>query len=157
MVNRPKTVVALIILWLVLAGLFMIWGGYSFNIVLEVPTWLDELPAELESDFELLTPILHFGYLVSTIIWLVFSAVFIIFSYGTFKKDHRVWTSGLIVSTIFLAIFSLMLASFIVNLALFKDDFSIWGLITSIMVFITDLGVIFFITRPMTKVYFELD
>jgi hypothetical protein len=25
------------------------------------------------------------------------------------------------------------------------------------MVFITDLGVIFFITRPMTKVYFELD
>jgi len=155
--DRPKNVIVLVVLWLVLAGLFMIWGGYSFKIVLDVPTWLDVLPQDLKTEFELLTPILHFGYLLSTIIWLVFSVVFIIFSYGTFKKDHRVWTSGLIVSTIFIAIFALMLASFIVNVIMFKDDFSIWGLVTSIMVFFTDLGIIFFLTRPVTKLYFELD
>ena len=153
MFRKPNTIVALALLWLVLAGIFLLWCGYSLDIVLDIPSWFVDYGPE----FRILTPILHFGYLLSTIIWLVFSVVFIIFSYGTLKKDQKIWTSGLIVSTIFLVIFGLMLASFMVNLILFKDVFSIWGITTSIIAFITDLGIIFFITRPMTKIYFELD
>ena len=153
MFKKPNTIVTLVLLWLVLAAIFFVWGGYSLSIVLDIPSWF----VDYGSEFRILTPILHFGYLLSTIIWLQFSVVFVIFSYGTLKKDHKIWTTGLIVSTIFLVILGLMIASFMVNLALFQDIFSIWGIITSIIAFMTDLGIIFFITRPMTKIYFELE
>jgi hypothetical protein len=92
---------------------------------------------------------------MSTIAWFVFSAIFIIFAYGTFKKESWVWTTGIIICTIFLAIFALMLATFIVNSLMFRDIFSLLGLITVILAFIVDLGVIFYLTRPVTKIYFD--
>jgi hypothetical protein len=60
----------------------------------------------------------------------------------------------LILSTIFLAIFSLMLASFIINVLVYFSRFSVFGLITTILTFIVDLGIIFFLTRPKNKLYF---
>jgi hypothetical protein len=52
-----------------------------------------------------------------------------------------------------------MLASFIINTVVFLESaptFSVWGLITTIINFIIDLGIIFFLTRPKTKLYFQL-
>jgi len=148
MSERPKIIYLLVLLWLALSAIFVMWGIFSLVIVVQIPGW--------GSDLGELVPQVHFGYLISTIVWFVFSSIFILFSYGTFKKDSWVWTTGLIISTIFLAIFGLMLGAFIVNALMFLDWFSIWGLTTVIISFITDIGIVFFLTRPNTKVYFEL-
>lgn len=147
MTKRPLNIYILILLWLTLGVIFVFWGGFSLAVVIQVPNW---------TELGVLVPQLHFGYLISTIVWLVFSALLIIFAYGTYKKDSWVWTTGIIISTIFLAIFSLMLASFMVNAILFLDIFSITGLVTVVISFIIDLGIVFFITRPATKLYFEV-
>ena len=150
MTERPKTIYALILLWLGISGIFVIWGGYSLVVLLKIPSWIsDTVVAPL-------VPILLFGYLISTIVWLAFSALFVIFAYATFRKEAWAWTTGIIFSTIFLAIFGIMLASFMVNAFMFFDWFTRFGLITVVLSFIGDLGIIFYLTRPVTKRYFEI-
>jgi len=155
MPGKPKTIYMLVILLIALAGILLSWGIYSLLTLIDIPTWSSEPPEAFQDAFKKIIPILHFGYLMSTILFIVFSFVFIIIAYGTLKKDHWVWTTGLVLSTIFLVIFSLMLASFIINVLIFKDDFSIIGLVTVIITFFADLGVVFYLTRPGTKIYFE--
>jgi len=149
--DRPRVIYYLIILWLILSTIFILLGAYSLTYLLQVPEWGVENPELI--DF---VPIIHFGYLMSTIIWFVFSSVFLFIAYGTFRKDRWVWTTGLILTTIFLAIFGLMLAAFIINALMFFDQFSVLGLIVVVLSLITDLGLVFFLTRPRTKEYFEM-
>ncbi len=156
MTNRHTNIIILMILWLILAVFFLVYGAISISMVLDVPNWIESAPESFRPAFEPIIPIVHLVFLISTVIFLVFSVVFFVFAYGVFKNDQRVWTAGLIISTIFLAILSLMLASFMINVILFKDDFSIYGLISAIVVFLTNLGVIFYLTRPATKIYFEI-
>jgi len=148
MSEKPKIVYVLVLLWLALSAIFIMWGWYSLSFVLRIPKWTEWL-----SD---LTPQVYLGYLISTIVWFVFSALFILFAYGTFRKDHWVWTSGLIISTIFLVVFGLMLGAFMVNAIVFLDWFSVTGLITVILTFIIDIGIVFFLTRPDFKLYFGI-
>ena len=159
MIDRPRVIIVLMLLWLLMAGAFIFYGIYSLSVVIDVPEWVAEAPdvGDFQEKFEKIVPIIHFGFLMSTIIFFVFSSVFIIFAYGTYKKDQRVWSTGLIISTIFIVIFSLMLAGFIVNVMMFKDDFSISGLVSVIILFLTDLSIIFYLTRPGTKLYFETE
>ena len=145
--EKSKNIYILILLWLALSVIFVMWGGFSLVIVLQIPSWL-----KLGS----LLPQLHFGYLISTIVWFVFSSLFILFAYGTLRGDSWVWTTGIIISTIFLAIFGLMLAAFMVNAVMFLDWFSVAGLVTVVLSFIIDLSVVFYLTRPATKIYFEI-
>ena len=95
--NRPKIVYILILLWLALSTIFILWGGYSYTFVIRIPQW-----EELGS----LIPPLHFGYLLATIVWLIFSFLFILFAYGTFRRDSWAWTTGVIISTVFIVIFN---------------------------------------------------
>ena len=155
MTDKNKTIYILILLWATLAGLFLIWGINSLMTLIDIPNWPAEVPPSFQEQFDKIVPILYLGYLTSTSIALVFSSVFVIVAYAIYKKDHWVWSTGLIFSTIFLAIFGFLLASFMVNTVIFKDEFSIIGLIIVILAFITDLGVVFFHTRPATKLYFE--
>jgi hypothetical protein len=144
--ERPKIAYILILLWIALSVIFVMWGVFSLIIVIQIPTWEEIRPV---------IPQLHFGYLISTIVWFVFSSLFILFSYATFRKDRWVWTTGVIISTIFLVIFSLMLAAFMINAIMFRDWFSIVGLITVVLSLNIDLGIIFYLTRPPIKLYFE--
>lgn len=144
--ERPKIVYILILLWIALSVIFVMWGVFSLIIVIQIPTWEEIRPV---------IPQLHFGYLISTIVWFVFSSLFIIFSYATFRRDSWAWTTGIIISTIFLVIFGLMLAAFMINAIMFLDWFSIVGLITVVLSFIIDLGIIFYLTRVPIKLYFE--
>ena len=157
MANKNKTIYILIILWITLAALFCIWGMISLITLIDIPGWRGEVPISFQDQFDNIIPILYVGYLTSTSIALVFSSVFVIVAYGIFRKDNWVWSTGLIFSTIFLAIFAFLLTSFMINAAIFKDEFSIIGLIIVITAFLTDLGVIFFHTRPATKMYFEIN
>ena len=149
MVERSKNIYILVLLWLALSAIFVMWGGYSLIIVLLIPRWEQWLVE--------LTPQVHFGFLISTIVWFVFSSLFLLFAYGTFKREHWVWTSGLIISTIFLVVFGLMLGAFMVNAAMFLDWFSVTGLITVVLSFITDIGIVFYLTRPDTKLFFKIN
>lgn len=146
MSERPKIVYILILLWIALSVIFVAWGIFSLIIVIQIPSWQEIRPV---------IPQLHFGYLISTIVWFVFSSLFVVFSYATFRRDSWAWTTGIIISTIFLAIFGLMLAAFMINAIMFLDWFSIAGLITVVLSFIIDLGIIFYLTRAPIKLYFE--
>ncbi len=148
MLKRPKTVFVIVLLWLALSAIFVMWGWFSLTIVLQLPSWKQWL--------EDLLPQVNFGYLVSTIVWFVFSSLFIVFAYGTFRKDNWVWTTSIIISSIFLAVFGLMLAAFMINALFFLDPFSVWGLVTAILSFLIDIGIVFFLTRPATKIFFEV-
>jgi len=154
LLERPRNIIILIILWSSLSLIFLLWASWSLSTVLDIPEWINEVPSSIHGPFSQIVPIIHFGYLMSTIFFFVFSAVFIIISYGTFKNDSWVWTTSLILTTIFLAVFALMLASFIINVLIFRDDFSIEGLTTVIITLLIDLGIIFYLTRPKTKLYF---
>ena len=147
MTDRPKVIYILILLWLSLSTIFAAWGGYSLTIFLQIPNWYELGP---------LIPQLHFGYLISTIVWFVFSSLFIIFAYATFRRDNWAWTTGIIISTIFLVIFSIMLAALMINAVMFLDWFSVAGLVTVVLSFLIDLGIIFYLTRPTSKLYFEI-
>lgn len=146
MKKRPLTIYILILLWLTLSIMFVLWGIFSLSVVIEVPGW---------SSLKTLQPQLYFAYLIATIIWFVFSSIFIIFAYGAFRGDSWTWSTGLIISTIFLAVFGLMLASFIVTAIIFLDWFSVTGLITVVLSLLADLGIVYFLTRPIDKDYFE--
>ena len=96
MIEIPRTIIILIILWVLLASIFLILAQYSASLVLDIPAW----------QFEGLHPdvvsILFFGSLMSTIVWFVFAGMFIIFAYGTYRADNWVWTTGIIIITTFL-------------------------------------------------------
>jgi len=145
--SKPKAVYFLVALWFSLSAMFLMWGGYSLSILINIPSWGAELPSTL-------VPIIFFGYTMSSIVWLVFSSIFIIIAYGTLRVDTWVWTTSMIISTIFLAIFSLMLISFMINIIFYLDEFAKVGLISTILTFLIDLGIIFFLTRPSIKLYF---
>ena len=146
--KRPRSIYILVLLWLALATLFTFWAGYAVSIIIQLPDWVEDLTKPIVS-------VLNFGYLMAAIAWFVFSAIFTIFAYGTFKKETWVWTTGIIISTIFLAIFALMIASFMVNSLLYLNVFSVLGLVTVVLALIIDLGIIFYLTRPVTKIYFD--
>ena len=152
MFDKPKNIYILTFLWALLSAMFILFGSYSLQILMDIPTW------EMFQDYENFRSIVNFGYTMSTIVWFVFSSIFIIIAYGVLKADTWVWTTSLIISTIFLAVFSLMLASFIINTIIFLDiapNFSVIGLIATIITFLIDLGIIFILTRPKTKLYFH--
>lgn len=148
MSQRPNTIYMLILLWLALASVFTLWAGHSVLLIIQIPNWESDLGTYIVS-------VINFGYVMSTIAWFVFSAIFIIFAYGTLKKESWVWSTGIIISTIFLAIFALMIASFMVTALMFLNIFSVLGLVTVVLAFIIDLGIIFYLTRPVTKIYFD--
>ena len=148
MSKKPRSIYILTLLWLALAALFTLWAGYAVSIMIQIPGWEDDLTRPIVS-------VLNFGYLMAAIAWFVFSAIFTIFAYGTFKKETWVWTTGIIISTIFLAIFALMIASFMVNSIIYRTVFSVLGLVTVVLALIIDLGIIFYLTRPRTKIYFD--
>ncbi len=146
--ERPKQIIILVILWAMMSAMFLVWGGYSLGVLINMSEWT--YPDYVET----IIPMIHFGYTMSAIVWLVFSSIFVIIAYGTLKPDRWVWTTSLIISTIFLAIFGLMLASFIINVLTYFSRFSVLGLVTTIVTFLIDLGIIFFLTRPKNKLYF---
>jgi hypothetical protein len=146
MSSKPKIIYYIILLWLALSSIFVLWGSFSFGILVQIEGWTKDLRA--------LTPQVFFGYLISTIVWFVFSSVFVIFAYATYRGENWCWTTGLIISTIFIIIFGFMLAAFMVTSVKFLDWFTVYGLITVVLSFLTDLGIIFLITRPTTKLYF---
>lgn len=144
--KKPKEIIILILLWLGLSAIFAAWGGYSLSIVMNIPTWALE---------EMLLSVLHFGYIMSAIVWFVFSLLFIILANGIFNGKHWVWTTCLIISTIFLVVFGLMLISFMITAVVYPNIFSVLGLTTTILSFLIDLGIVFYLTRRATKIYFK--
>lgn len=148
MSKRPRSIYILILLWLALATLFTFWAGYTVLAIIQLPFWEASLGKYIVS-------VINFGYLMAAIAWFVFSAIFTIFAYGTFKKETWVWTTGIIITTIFLAIFALMIASFMVNAIIYLNVFSVLGLVTVVLALLIDLGIIFYLTRPATKIYFD--
>ncbi len=148
MVTRPRSIYILILLCIAISIIFSFWGGYSVLVLVKIPGW--QIP-----DAHYFIPLLFFGYLTSTIVWFSFSAIFVIFAYGTLRRDSWVWSTGLIITTIFLVVLGIMMGSLMVNSILFLDVFSVAGLVTTILAFIADLGIVYYLTRPAAKIYFE--
>jgi hypothetical protein len=124
---------------------------------LDIPTWEGQLEKAIgENSTRTIIAILYFGYLTSTILWIVFSFLFVIFAYGTILGRHWVWSTGIIITSIFLVVFSLMVASFMITTWIFPTRFSIEGLITVVLSMLIDIGLIFYLTRPGMKLYFEI-
>jgi hypothetical protein len=117
--------------------------------MLEILSWPSTSPDYQSFSF------LFFSNLLSFVSWLVFAILFMGFAYGSFKIKKWVWTSGLIIASIFIVIFALLLASFMTTAILFMDLFSVIGLVTVIITFLIDLGIIYCLTRLNIKNIFS--
>ncbi len=148
MTTRPRSIYILILLCIAVSIIFSLWGGYSLLVLVQIPSW--EGPGAHG-----IIPLLFFGFLTATIVWFSFSAVFVIFAYGSLRGDSWIWSTGLIITTIFLVVLGIMMGSLMVNSFLFLDLFSVSGLITTILAFIADLTIVYYLTRPAAKLYFE--
>lgn len=147
--ERSKTLYSLAILWLLLSAVFIVWSFYSLDWINRILSWPESSPDYVLFSF------LFFGNLVSFISWSVFAILFIIFAYGTYTVKQWVWTSGLIIATIFIVIFALMLASFMITAILFMDFFSVLGMVTVVISLLIDLGIIYCLTRLKIKNIFS--
>jgi len=102
---------------------------------------------------------LFFGTFFLTTTLIIFGCIFFIFGYETFKGKAWAWDAGIIISTIFIVIFGFMLASITITALLFlnefSNEFSIQALVAVMILFLSDLGVIFLITRPTVKLYMK--
>jgi len=152
MKERPNCLYLLVVLWPLLSVLFIAWGAYSLTFVIQIPNWT---PPAHQQDIIIIYQMLYFGTLVSTITWFVFSGLFFVFSYLSWNAKSWAWTAGLIVSTIFIIILGMMLAAFMVTTIVYLDFFPVLGLMTVILAFLIDLGIIYCLTRPAMKLFIE--
>ena len=150
MTEKPKFLYLLVLLWPLLSLIFYAWGVFSASYVASIPNW------SFSESEKTVIQMLFFGTLLSTIAWFVFGSLFFVFSYATLKGKTWVWTSGIILSTIFLAIFGLMLGSFMATALVFLDFFPVAGLSTVVIAFLIDLGIIYALTRPPVKAYLRV-
>lgn len=142
--NKPKILYLLVTLWILLGLVFIILGIYSLDLLIYL------LSPKGPTGWEAM---LFFGMVFLTTVLLIFGAIFVIFSYETYKGKTWVWNAGIIISTIFIVIFSFMLASIMLTALQFRDNFTIQTLEASVISFLIDLGIIFLITRPAIKEY----
>lgn len=156
MAKKPTIVYLLIVLWLLLTGIFLAWGIFSLGFVVQLPAvGGDPITSWEETKASSVYPLLYFATLLSAVTWFVFASIFAFFSYGTFRGKKSVWSAGIIISTIFIVILGFMLASLMVTILIFLDYFLVSGFITVVLAFLIDLAIVFCLTRPATKVYFE--
>ena len=113
--ERTKTLYALVILWLLLSLMFIAWGWYSLDYALLIISW-----PHTEPEYELFS-FLFFSNILYFVSWWVFAVLFILFAFGTYTFRKWIWTTGVIVNSIFIVIFALMLASFMTTAIFFMD------------------------------------
>ena len=145
MSEKPNTLYLLITLWALLGAIFIILGVYS----LELSMYILSTAAFPEN----WSAMLFFEMFFLTTSLLIFGGIFLIFSYETFRVKSWVWDAGIIISTIFIVIFSFMLASTTLTTLIYQNDFAIQTLIAVMISLFVDLGIVFLITRPSIKVY----
>jgi len=143
--SRPKILYPLVALWALLGLTFIILGAYSSELLIYIVS-----PQYISSSWDAM---LFFGFVFIATAFLIFGSIFVIFSYETFKGRSWAWNAGIIISTIFIVIFSFMLASIMLTALQFRDNFTIQVLEASVISFLIDLGIIFLITRPAIKEY----
>jgi len=149
--KKPRYLIPLVILWAILGTIFILLGLLSLNLTI----WIFSTEYSNYEILEWATSMIFFMTFTETTTLLVFGSIFIIFSYETYKIKSWVWNAGLIISTIFLVIFSFLLASLMLTTLIFPDEYTVTALIEVMLAFLVDLGIIFFLTRPNIKIYFE--
>ena len=128
--------------------MFIIIGSYSLDISMSINKNPDALSLYW-------TAMLFFGAFFLTTALIIFGCIFLIFAYETFKGKAWAWNAGIIISTIFIVIFGFMLGSITITALLFLHKFTIQTLVAVMILFLSDLGIIFLITRPNIKVYMK--
>jgi hypothetical protein len=147
--KKPTNIYILVLLHLSLSVIFIAWGHYATIYLSQIPSWQDELSLEFIG-------FLYWVVFIGTLVWLGTSLLFMGLSYGLYKQRHRAWTISMILTTLGLVVFSIMLLGFIVTSLMFKDTFSITGLITDILALLIDISIVYLLTRPSTKQYFNV-
>ena len=151
MSDKPRYLFPLVLLWITLGLIFIILGLLSLNLTI----WVFSPEYTSYGIIDWATSMIFFMTFTETTTLLVFGSIFLIFSYETYKGKSWVWNAGVIISTIFLVIFSFLLASLMISTLLFPNDFTVPALIEGMITVLVDLGIIFLLTRPSIKIYFE--
>jgi len=151
MLKKPTYLILLVILWVIFGVIFITLGLLSLNTTIDV--FSDYENYRIHEDWAI--SMIFFMTFTETTTLLVFGSIFLIFSYETYKVKSWVWNAGLIISTIFLVIFSFLLASLMITTWIFLNEVTVSALINIMITFLVDLGIIFLLTRPNIKIYFE--
>ena len=151
--GKPIIVYLLASLWVTFAVMFLFIGFYSILVSTYILSYdLTQYPL-----FGEWYPFLFFGILLVAIIVLVFGVIFSIFAFETLIVKKWIWNAGIIISTIFMVIFSFMLAAIMITAYFFTDQVIENLLITVILLFLVNLGILFLVTRPDLKRFLQKD
>jgi hypothetical protein len=134
-------------LLILLLVIFLIWGQYALNILVEIPEWVNE-PTGFEAPW---VANLYWMFLIGTILWFGSAALMLLISYGLYKRKSWAWTTAMILNSLCLFVFSIMLAAFIVAVLIFQDIFSITGIVTTVLALLIDIGIVYLLTRKDVK------
>ncbi len=145
---KTRLIYLLSLLWLVVGALFLRLGIFSIMVLVDMPTWYSKVPTSL-------IYILHFWYLVSTIANVVIAGTFFVLSYATIKRYPWARNTGIVISTLCLIILGVLIVALMANSVIFLDDFSVLGLVTIIITFFLDFGIVYLLTRPAIRLYFQ--
>ena len=148
MAKRPIHAYLLVILYCSLSAIFLIWSAYAYSIFIQVPSWV----ATENINFVSFS---YWIYLIGTVVWFGFAVFFMVLLYGMFKKLGWAWTTSLILTTLKMVIYSIMVITFMIVLVKYQSIFSVVGVITSTFALLIDICIVFLLTRPITKQYFN--
>lgn len=147
MQKRPNLLYILLFSFFIAITIFLIWGSVALSMFVQVPSWNDELLGNFQS-------MLYWVFLIGAILFIGGAITFSILGIGLFIKQKWAYTTSLILSTFVLFAFLVMTSAYFVTLFSYPFEFSIMGTITTICMILSDLLIIFLITRPSLKYYF---
>lgn len=148
--KRPKILYGLVGLWIAFSSIFYILGYWSLTLVIYIYS--------PDSGYTSWYPILFWGTSFLTITMFVFGSIFLIFAYETFAGKSWAWSAGIIISTIFIVIFSFMMGTLMFTAIIYRgvqDQVLVPMLVLVMVAFLVDLGIVFLITRPNIKEYLK--
>jgi len=144
LVGKPKVVYAIISLFILLILISSYWEVFVYSIIIQIPGWINELGIEMVS-------ILFWIFFIANLLWIGSITAYILLIYGIFKQEKWGWNASMIISSIIIVIFTIMLIGFIVSVILFQAQFTVVGIVTVIIAFFADLGILYFLTRSTTR------
>jgi hypothetical protein len=147
--KKPDKFYFLILFYLFLISITSAWTWYAYTMFTGISGWKysDEIVDFIAFNY--------FVFLFGFLIWAGITILLIILLYGLIRNYRWAWTTSLIIATLGLVLFPIILIAIMTTLLKYQSAFSSLGIITITIALLLDICVVYILTRPVLKQYFE--
>lgn len=147
--KKPDKFYFLILFYLFSFSITSTWTWYAYTMFTGISGWKysDEIVDFIAFNY--------FVFLFGFLIWAGITILLIILLYGLIRNYRWAWTTSLIIATLGLVLFPIILIAIMTTLLKYQSAFSSLGIITITIALLLDICVVYILTRPVLKQYFE--